>query len=135
MANVGIDYSLHDTYYVVAHWHFVIQVCGVLTGFIAAYWVLAANRVAYRYWLGIAHFGATAAGLVLLLAPQVLLAFQGMPRRYVDYPDVFRQMNAVSSAGYLVCLAGLAVFAALVGEVAVRAWLTRRSTRGPGGGA
>ena len=132
MVNAGIDYSLHDTYYVVAHWHFVAQVVAVFGVFIVAYGLMARHRARYRYWLGVTHYVATLGGVLTIFAPQLILGARGMPRRYVDQPDAFELWNAVSSAGNVVTLASFGAFAALLGDLAIRVWMTRRAARRTG---
>ncbi|MFO1013142.1 MAG: cytochrome c oxidase subunit I [Caulobacteraceae bacterium] len=120
LANAGIDYSLHDTYYVVAHFHYVLSLGAVFAIFAGFYyWFEKMWGVKYRGWLAGLHFWITFVGVNLIFFPQHFLGLQGMPRRYVDYPDAFTHWNQVSSYGYVVTLAGLVVFLLVLIDAAV----------------
>ncbi|MBR7621192.1 cytochrome c oxidase subunit I [Phenylobacterium sp. 20VBR1] len=120
LANAGVDYSLHDTYYVVAHFHYVLSlgaVFGIFAGFY--YWFEKIWGVKYREWLGATHFWITFVGVNLIFFPQHFLGLQGMPRRYVDYPDAFALWNKVSSIGYMITAFGVVIFLILLAEAAI----------------
>ncbi|MDO8295015.1 MAG: cytochrome c oxidase subunit I [Caulobacter sp.] len=121
LANAGIDYSLHDTYYVVAHFHYVLSlgaVFAIFAGFF--YWFEKMWGVKYNEFLGALQFWIMFVGVNLVFFPQHFLGLQGMPRRYVDYPDAFTLWNQVSSYGYLITAASVVVFLVILLEAAIR---------------
>jgi len=121
LANAALDYSFTDTYYVVAHFHYVLSLGAVFAIFAGFYyWFEKMWGVKYNEALGCTHFWITFVGVNLIFFPQHFLGLQGMPRRYVDYPDGFAYWNKVSSIGYAVTLVGVAVFLFMLLEAAVR---------------
>ena len=111
LANAGFDYNVHDTYYVVAHFHYVLSLGAVFAIFAGFYyWFEKMFGVKYRGWLAGLHFWITFVGVNVIFFPQHFLGLQGMPRRYVDYPEGFSFWNNVSSIGYAITLVGLVVF-------------------------
>ncbi len=121
LSNAGIDYSLHDTYYVVAHFHYVLSlgaVFAIFAGFF--YWFEKMWGVKYNEFLGCVQFWIMFVGVNLIFFPQHFLGLQGMPRRYVDYPEAFAKWNYVSSVGYMITAAGVGVFLILLLEAAIR---------------
>jgi cytochrome c oxidase subunit 1 len=121
LANAGFDYNVHDTYYVVAHFHYVLSLGAVFAIFAGFYyWFEKMWGVKYNEFLGAAHFWLMFVGVNVVFFPQHFLGLQGMPRRYIDYPDAFRLWNHVSSIGYLITLAGVGVFLVMLLEAAIR---------------
>ena len=121
LANAGIDYSLHDTYYVVAHFHYVLSLGAVFAIFAGFYyWFEKMFGVKYNEFLGCLHFWIMFVGVNLVFFPQHFLGLQGMPRRYVDYSDGYAYWNLVSSWGYVITLVGVLVFLIMLAEAAIR---------------
>ncbi|MEY3197283.1 MAG: hypothetical protein RLZZ59_654 [Pseudomonadota bacterium] len=110
LSNSAVDRSLHDTYYVVAHFHYTLSLGAVFAAFAGFYyWVGKMSGRQYPEWLGQVHFWLTFVGVNLTFFPQHFLGLAGMPRRIPDYPDAFAGWNLMSSIG-----AGVSVFAAFL---------------------
>jgi len=121
VANAGIDASLHDTYYVVAHFHYVLSLGAVFSIFAGwYYWFEKIWGVKYNSVLARLQFLFFFVGANVIFFPQHFLGLHGMPRRYVDYADGFAFWNGVSSWGYLIMLVGLAFFFAVLIDAVVR---------------
>src|SRR5687767_3159680 len=111
LANAGVDRAFHDTYYVVAHFHYVLSLGAVFTIFAGWYfWFPKMTGYMYNEALGKLHFWLTFIGANVLFFPQHFLGLAGMPRRYVDYPDAFAFWNNVSSIGSYLTALGTLVF-------------------------
>jgi cytochrome c oxidase subunit 1 len=121
VANAGLDTILHNTYYVVAHFHYVMAMAaayGIFAGFY--YWIGKMSGRQYPEAWGKVHFWTFLVGTNLLFFPMHFLGNQGMPRRYADYPDAFWGWNALASAGAAVAFGSFLVFGYVVWRTLVR---------------
>jgi cytochrome c oxidase subunit 1 len=111
LANGGIDDVLHDTYYVVAHFHYVLSLGAVFSLFAGFYyWFGKMWGRQYNEFLGQLHFWTFFIGVNVLFFPMHFLGMQGMPRRYPDYPDAFAYYNHLASIGYAIMAVGMLIF-------------------------
>ena len=111
LANGGVDNYMHDTYYVVAHFHYVLSL-GAVFGLFAGwyYWFAKISGRMYNEFLGQLHFWVFFIGVNILFFPMHFLGLDGMPRRYPDYPDAFQSWNNVATTGYVIMAVGMVFF-------------------------
>jgi len=115
LANNGIDIAMHDTYYVVGHFHYTMSlgaVFAIFSGFY--YWIGKMSGRQYPEALGRLHFWITFIGVNMTFFPMHFLGLAGMPRRYPDYPDAFAGWNMISSYGSYLSFAGAILFIFIV---------------------
>src|SRR6187401_2425504 len=111
LANGGIDDNLHDTYYVVAHFHYVLSLGAVFSLFAGFYyWFPKMSGRMHSELLSHLHFWVFFVGVNVIFFPQHFLGMQGMPRRYPDYTPAFEFWNHVSSIGYVIMAISMLFF-------------------------
>ncbi len=120
MANSGLDIAIHDTYFIVAHFHYVLSM-GALFGIFAGfyYWIGKISGRQYPEILGQIHFWLFFIGVNLTFFPMHFLGLAGMPRRIPDFPDAMSGWNAVSSFGSFVSFFSAIFFFYIVYETLI----------------
>ncbi len=131
LANTGIDVALHDTYYVVAHFHYVMSM-GALFSIYAGfyYWFSKMSGIEYSEVLGKIHFWLTFIGVNITFFPMHFSGLAGMPRRIPDYPDAFAGWNYVSSIGAYISVFAAFFFVYVIIEAFMR---SRKAQKNPWG--
>ena len=115
LSHGGIDKLLHDTYYVVAHFHYVMSLAALFAAFAGFYyWIGKMSGKQYNECLGKIHFWLTFIGTNVTFLPQHFLGLAGMPRRIPDYPDAFIPWNYVSSMGSYISFLSVIFFVFIV---------------------
>ncbi|WP_424630972.1 cytochrome c oxidase subunit I [Bradyrhizobium sp. SYSU BS000235] len=133
LANAAVDRVLQDTYYVVAHFHYVLSLGAVFSIFAGwYYWFPKFTGYMYSKPLAKLHFWLTFIGVNLAFFPMHFLGLSGMPRRIADYPDAFAGFNLVSSIGSYISAAGLVVFFFGLVQAFVRKTRAADNPWGPG---
>jgi len=115
LANAGLDQALHNTYYVVAHFHYVLSLGAVFSMFAGFYyWIGKMSGRQYPKMLGHLQFWLLFVGVNLTFFPMHFLGLAGMPRRYPDYPDAFAGWNQIATLGSYISGLSMLVFLAVI---------------------
>ena len=111
LANGGIDDYMQDTYYVVAHFHYVLSLGAVFSLFAGfTYWFPKMSGKMLNEALGQVHFWMFFVGVNVLFFPMHFLGLQGMPRRIPDYTGEYATYNYVATVGYMIMAVSMIVF-------------------------
>ncbi|MEK4033434.1 cytochrome c oxidase subunit I [Methylocystis sp. IM3] len=133
LANASADRQLHETYFVVAHFHYTMSLGAVFAVFAGFYyWFPKMTGYLYNETLSKLHFIVFFIGINLTFFPQHFLGLAGMPRRYIDYPDAFALWNYVSSIGAFIGAISMLVFFYTVIEAFMRKREAGANPWGPG---
>src|SRR6202162_3680990 len=115
LANAGVDFALHNTYYVVAHFHYVLSLGAIFSIFAGFYyWIGKMSGHQYNETWGKIHFWTSFIGVNLTFFPMHFLGLAGMPRRIADYPDAFAPWNFIASIGSFISFGSTLFFVFIV---------------------
>ncbi|MCO8266726.1 cbb3-type cytochrome c oxidase subunit I [Haloferax sp. AB510] len=111
LASIPVDLVLHDTYYVVGHFHYIVMGAIAFAGFAGLYyWFPIYTGRMYQVTLGKWHFWLSMVGTNLTFFAMILLGYGGMPRRYATYLPQFATLHQVATVGALILLVGQIIF-------------------------
>ena len=118
LANASIDLALHDTYYVVAHFHYVLSM-GAIYALLAAFYYWIGKITGYQYnekW-GLIHFVVFTLAINIVFLPMHFLGISGMPRRIPDYSDAYSSWNSLMTVGSFMTVISIFIFLYIVSSV------------------
>ena len=120
LSHVGLNLFVHDTFYVVAHFHFMFS-CATFSGIFAAIYFYFNNffNTTYARGLAIVHYVCWTAGQWLTFIPLYWVGYNGLPRRYHDYPRMFTGWHSLATIGHLITMIGISAFLYALGEARI----------------
>jgi cytochrome c oxidase subunit 1 len=128
LANAGLDIAFHDTYYVVAHFHYVLSmgaVFGIFAGFY--YWVEKVLALKYNEFFAKVHFWTFFISVNITFFPMHFLGLAGMPRRIPDYPDAFAGWNQICSIGSFLSVIATALFFYIIYDMFMTKYVIKKN--------
>jgi cytochrome c oxidase subunit 1 len=110
LGNAAVDHGLHDTYYVVAHFHFVLSLGAVIAIFSGIIFFVSFFSLSFTFIIPVSYLSLTFIGILLSFSPMHFLGFNLMPRRIPDFPDSFHSWNFLSSIGSGITFLSFTIF-------------------------